>query len=404
MNGLTELFLYSSIRDYIYARIEFFTEHVLSQNLKLAIATILGLLTVWVMIQGYLMATGRSQEGIKGFVFNLGKNYLVILVALSFAAGGSFSVRAMTDKFTDNISEIMSGDAKAGSVCLTRTKGNVATGNTLSCKIDRNLTATQAIMGVMNSIDTADDPVLEENIANAKWFAGIGSAGPSVVAGSMLIIFRIAMALFIGCGPIFILCLLFKKTAPLFQKWLYYGLATIFSGVLLGVMAEISMDLASKVATSLFITDTASYIITGEGAAGVMQAATQQLGLGLILSTLLIVVPPMAGLWFNGMMGSFSPYSAFSGWNPQSASSGGMSGSTQVAGALPPGIAGGAQTTQIQQNKQNMYTGTNQASYFENTMSSGITETSANVHSNQVKTFEQAKQSAGNISAKSKDE
>ena len=197
MNGLTELFLYSSIRDYIYARIEFFTEHVLSQNLKLAIATILGLLTVWVMIQGYLMATGRSQEGIKGFVFNLGKNYLVILVALSFAAGGSFSVRAMTDKFTDNISEIMSGDAKAGSVCLTRTKGNVATGNTLSCKIDRNLTATQAIMGVMNSIDTADDPVLEENIANAKWFAGIGSAGPSVVAGSMLIIFRIAMALFI---------------------------------------------------------------------------------------------------------------------------------------------------------------------------------------------------------------
>jgi hypothetical protein len=104
------------------------------------------------------------------------------------------------------------------------------------------------------------------------------------------------------------------------------------------------------------------------------------------------------------MMGSFSPYSAFSGWNPQSASSGGMSGSTQVAGALPPGIAGGAQTTQIQQNKQNMYTGTNQASYFENTMSSGITETSANVHSNQVKTFEQAKQSAGNISAKSKDE
>ena len=35
-----------------------------------------------------------------------------------------------------------------------------------------------------------------------------------------------------------------------------------------------------------------------------MQAATQQLGLGLLLSTLLISVPPMAGQFFNGVMGS----------------------------------------------------------------------------------------------------
>jgi virB6 protein len=222
----------------------------------------------------------------------------------------------------------------------------------------------------------------------------------------MLIIFRIAMALFIGFGPIFILCLLFKKTAPLFQKWLYYGLATIFSGVLLGVMAEISMDLASKVATSLFITDTASYIITGEGAAGVMQAATQQLGLGLILSTLLIIVPPMAGLWFNGMMGSFTPYSAFSGWNPQSASSGGMGGSSQVAGALPPGIAGGAQPTPIRQQQNSAYnnTNTNSMAPINNTIEYvNNSETGTNVNSNQVKTFEQAKQSAVKVNTTSKD-
>ena len=32
-----------------------------------------------------------------------------------------------------------------------------------------------------------------------------------------------------------------RPTVP--KKWLYFGLATIFSSVLLGVMAEISMDL-----------------------------------------------------------------------------------------------------------------------------------------------------------------
>ena len=115
------------------------------------------------------------------------------------------------------------------------------------------------------------------------------------------------MALFIGFAPIFILCLLFKKTAPLFQKWLYYGLATIFSGVMLGVMSDIAMDLVSNVGTSLFLSKEAmQFVTTKETLVGLADTATQQLGLGLILSTLLIVVPPMAGMWFNGVMGSFT--------------------------------------------------------------------------------------------------
>ena len=47
--------------------------------------------------------------------------------------------------------------------------------------------------------------------------------------------------------------------------------------------------------------------VIGEGGTtGIMETVTQQLGLGLMLSTLLITVPPMAGMWFNGVMGSFS--------------------------------------------------------------------------------------------------
>ena len=124
------------------------------------------------------------------------------------------------------------------------------------------------------------------------------------------------MALFIGFAPIFILCLLFKKTAPLFQKWLYYGLATIFSGVMLGVMSDIAMDLVSNVGTSLFLSKEAmQFVTTKETLVGLADTATQQLGLGLILSTLLIVVPPMAGMWFNGVMGSFSGYNPAERWN-----------------------------------------------------------------------------------------
>ena len=311
ISGVGELAIYTSIRDYIYARIEFLTEHLLSKNLSMALSLVLALLTLWIMVQGYLIATGRSQEGLKGFAFGLGKAYFIVFVALGVASSSNFAIRTLTDTTADTLSEIMRGDNKIGAACLTQ-----STDSFVGCKIDQNLTVAQSIMGMLSRIDTAGDPNIFTQLNQAKWFAGVGTAGPGVVAGTMLIVFRIAMALFIGFAPIFILCLLFKKTAPLFQKWLYYGLATIFSGVMLGVMSDIALDLVSNVGTSLFLSKEAmQFVTTKETLVGLADTATQQLGLGLILSTLLIVVPPMAGMWFNGVMGSFSGYNPAERWN-----------------------------------------------------------------------------------------
>ena len=78
--------------------------------------------------------------------------------------------------------------------------------------------------------------------------------------------------------------------------------------------------------------------IIGEGGTtGIMETVTQQLGLGLMLSTLLITVPPMAGSWFNGMMASFSAYSVIGNGNRQE---------------VPPHLDGGA-SQQANHNVQN---------------------------------------------------
>ena len=304
-----DFLLYTSIRDYLYARITLFTEQVLSQNLQLALTIVFGLLTLWIIIQGFLIVTGRSQEGIKGFIYGLGKSYFIIAVALGVASSNSFSLRLLTDNLTDGISQVMTGKSDMGSECLTQKTQSI-----IGCRIDLNLKATQIMMSRLSGIDTADNEYLENKLTEARWFTGVGTAGPAMVAGTMLIMFRIAMALFVGFAPIFILCLLFKKTAPLFQKWLYYGLATIFSGVMLGVMSEISMELITNIAIAEAAGNITS-ILTGGDVGGIMQTVTQQLGLGLMLSTLLITVPPMAGMWFNGVMASYSGYNAMAGWN-----------------------------------------------------------------------------------------
>ncbi len=339
---MDDFLLYSSIRGYIYARISYFMEQVLSNNLTTALAVITALMTLWVLVQGFMIATGRSQEGVKGFTFQLGKAYFIISMALGVASGGNFALISLTEDLSNGISKMMTGDTDVGK-CLTQKSPII-----IGCKIDANLASTQAVMNILGKIDTADDEYLEKKITEARWFSGVGTAGPAIVAGGMLIIFRISLAMFIGFGPIFILCLLLKKTEPLFHKWLNYGLATLFSGVMLGVMADICMDLVANVSivgAVAEIGDVLGVESLKAGMTGIMQTATQQLGLGLLLSMLLITVPPMAGAYFNGLMAAYSPYSVFTGWNnsnPNTANTG-----------LPPSVANGRGVNNSDTTQQN---------------------------------------------------
>ena len=140
------------------------------------------------------------------------------------------------------------------------------------------------------------------------------------------------------------MCLLFKQTTQLFWKWLYYGLSTMFATAMLAVVSDISMDLVENISGALFVSDLFTNLL-GSAAlsgntAGIMQASMQQLGLGLILSTLLISTPPMAAQFFNGVMGSFSSYNHLAsvgipapGMPPMSSYGGGATGAAGARGA-----------------------------------------------------------------------
>ena len=253
-----------------------------------------------------------AQQNLKTFIFNLGKTYIIILVALGVSSTSEFSLRTLTEVTTDGVASLMVGENDVGE-CIMK-----STSSLLGCKIDKSLTVAQASMAFINQIDTAENPNLAAQVERAKLFAGAGAAGPGIVTGTMLIIYRVAMALFVGFAPFFILCLMFKKTTPYFSKWLNYGLATMFSSALLAAMASISTDLVKIIAESQYkyskIASVTS-IITGESVTGIFNSAMNQLGLGLMLSTVLIVVPPMAGNWFNGMMSGYFAANYFNAWN-----------------------------------------------------------------------------------------
>ena len=134
------------------------------------------------------------------------------------------------------------------------------------------------------------------------------SPAPAVVAGSMLLLNKVAMALFVGLGPIFILSLMFEPTKQLFNRWLFYGIGTMFSLAVLSVMVAIALDMVLAVAGSFWVGR-----ILGSSTEGINSMALQQGGLGLVLTTLIIMAPPMAAAFFQGMLGQFTAYSGFGG-------------------------------------------------------------------------------------------
>jgi len=73
--------------------------------------------------------------------------------------------------------------------------------------------------------------------------------------------------------------------------------------------------------------------------------ATQQGGLGIILTMLIITVPPMAAVFFQGVMGSFTPYSAFGQQGGQGVIPSGQPGAGTPVYSPPPQPGGGTSRT-----------------------------------------------------------
>jgi len=105
-------------------------------------------------------------------------------------------------------------------------------------------------------------------------------------------------------------CLLFEQTKQLFQRWLFYGIGTMFSMAVLAAMVSIALDMVVRVAATFWTTALVQEFILKESMSdGMTSQAMQQGGMGLILTALILTTPPMAAMFFQGTLGTFMAYS-----------------------------------------------------------------------------------------------
>ena len=267
------------------------------------------------LILGFRIVTGRSRDSMAALATNMARAALIVTVATSMAMFGKDLQSFLTQDVQDEITYVVTGKD-----------------DTAEELIDRNLGYMQLALTSVSVLDVAGDVTLDSAKTRAMWFIGLGTGGPAVTAGAMLLLYQVAMAMFIGFGPLFILCLLFEQTKSLFQRWLFYGIGTMFSMAVLAAMTGIAMEMVARVAASFWGASALGALLSTNLTEGMSSMALQQGGMGLILPTLILTALPMAAMFFQGTLGTFMAYSQIGG------SAGSASPGPQ---GQPPGSHGG---------------------------------------------------------------
>jgi type IV secretion system protein VirB6 len=295
MGDLTAYAYYVLVYQYLQTEITNFQASVLNNLMQWVSGLALVLVTIWIMIQGYRIVTGQSREPMMELVVRSARVVVIVTAAttMSIMNANLQSYLSATGGLASEISQLIAGNDSPVS------------------QIDQNMAATQL---TMSAIDTVQVPPGDTDTSSEKdrdmYLAAFGTASPPMAAGAMLLMYQFAIAMFVGFAPLFIMCLIFEQTKSFFQKWLFYGIATMFSLAMLDVVSSIVLKLTLNVAGALWAANTIN-LLTGTQSEGLSNMAMQQGGIGLLMSVLIISVPPMAGMFFGGTIGNFYSFSQF---------------------------------------------------------------------------------------------
>ena len=329
--GLGDYVFFKLINTYLNSEINTFGMALMKRAMNWVSVIAMTAVTLWVMLAGYRIATGQSRDSAMATMVKATKIVVILSIASVVGANGAMLHKTMTDNLDQEIHELFTGDA-----------GSAADA------IDENLAYTQLALAAVDVVRVSPtDPESLDKKNKALFMAGFGAASPAMAAGAMLLLFKFTMAFLVGVGPIFILALMFDQTKDLFKKWLFYVIGTLFSMSMLSVVSAMVLKLSTKVAIAMWASKSINgFLLTDPE--GLSSQALQQGGIGMLLTVLIVTMPTVAAALWQGNMGTFMAYSAFS-----SGTSPGPQG--QPPGAYtPPRIASSdaaAQSVPIQQSQ-----------------------------------------------------
>ncbi|MCL1634781.1 type IV secretion system protein [Luteimonas sp. SX5] len=279
---------FRTVYDFLLAQFDALAFGWLSRMLTWVHGIASGLLTLHLAWQGYQLITGNVSASAAARLTDTWRAVVILGLAMGTTLGGTTLFEWLGTDLVRAVAAVVHG----------------GDGDVLA-EIDRSFGYLQL---ALSSIDWIQASTAEIQAAKARdmGLVTLGIGGPALMGGALLLTFQIALSLFVGLGPLFVLCLIWRRTRPLFDGWLLYGLGTMFSLATLAVMLEMTLPMVSAVAAAFW---TATW--TGANPEGVTSLALQQGGIGVILTMMIIGAPVMAAKFFKATLGEFMPFSAF---------------------------------------------------------------------------------------------
>ncbi|WP_408952110.1 type IV secretion system protein [Lysobacter sp. Hz 25] len=352
-SGLADYALFRLISGWITNRVEDFGLALMGRSMRFVGGVGLSLVTLWLLFQGYRILNG-ARESMMSTVLQGTRIALIFGISTTMAINNIPLNSFLTKDLDKAIHQLVTGN------------DNQSTASS----IDKSLAVVQLAMTAINGVQLLEaDPELLEEKRSAKAWATMGSAGPAIAAGCMLLLWTFAINLWIGLGPIFIFALAFPATKAMFTSWLKYGLGTLFSLAMLSFVANILLELTVRIASFMWLSKLVN--IPGISTEGITDQAMQQGSIGMIFTVLIISVPPMAAHFFQTQVGSFVASSAFGRFG-QAAAVGQASNTNDRAPVSPTNI-------------QDPVKGNNQAPYSTYTHANRVTDQSTPKHENRIK-------------------
>jgi hypothetical protein len=295
------------------------------------------IITVWVIIQGFMIISGGSRTPMVSLLFQTIK-MVAILTAVAILAGNSPWVAEMVLGVQGLITAAIVGE-----------------GTDIYQIVDMNLAVSQIFNAVIEGMVGGDQSGADGNQLT-KMAGVIGQTGPAVLVSIMAIMAEISITFAIMLAPLFIFFLLFKQTSGMFVTWAKFLLGTMVSFALLTLLSSVLLDMMMRYGASVIAAFYANGALEGTGFSFDISGSAMQLAaLGSLSTALLLMVPPLIMQFFNsgasfatgammGMMGGGAAgagaagvMNAMTGQNAQGAL--GASGLNGVNGASgQPGI------------------------------------------------------------------
>lgn len=283
-----------------------------------AVSFIAGALVLFsIATNGIKIAMGESREGMGVLVIKWAKMGLIAGI-INTMAFHSIAIHDIIFGLRDDVIQTMTNE----------------TGNVFEL-IDNRLDAMSSSLSIIDAVDTSTDPSLAAEKSRALTYAIIGQASPPMIAGLLALINEIVLRIAITISPIFLLFLMFQKTQEMFFTWLKLIFSSFFSLAILTFVIGIAMNISAAFALILVGLQSIG------GGVPELNRSLMQAGFGVILSTLLVVIPGVITRFFAGAAEPYI-YNTFAGLSPATpmgmASNAGSSSSQSggATGSLPP--------------------------------------------------------------------